>query len=309
MEHLEQLRSIIEAGQRELGFSHHGLTESGEVRHVLKKAAATAGTLSLRALQLPPAQKQFRALEVVQHPAGQLVPMSATILRKSRVAQAGAAIVVVEESPEAVPVGGTGDIALVNRPRRWSLVEAAQLLPVTDGDDVPEVAPPVSRSDVEFAGPSYATSFKLNRRDISEHGMDVLLVELMEAIGLGLARAADHCLLTAIAAATPPAFSLASAAAAGVEFAELKALCGTAAAGAAVGDDGTLRVSGVLAELTPVNAATVVGAFTRSAVAVHDSLRVSVERRNAAGDLVVTIWSDLVALLPSGDAKFWTVSA
>lgn len=308
--HLDQLRSIIDAGSQELGFTLHDRPEGPPVS--THKRAATAGSINLRDVMLTAGADVLRNFHPNQVPAGKLIPLSASIAERSRVAQAGAVIMIVPEAAEAVPLGKTGGIALVSRPHRFDTVEAAPFAPVPEPvfpaqPDLPESPAPISRALVNFAGPSHGFRCRVSRRDMSLYGADNVLEQLLQAITWGLARAADQALLTAIVAGAPAAFSLGSAAAVGLEFAELRALVGTNAAAAQVGQDGTLRAAGVPAELTPAIAATVVGSFTRAAVAVHDSLRVAVERRNAAGDMVVTCWADFQALLPD-ISRFWTAA-
>lgn len=309
--HLDQLRSIIDAGSKELAYTVHDRPEGNPlITH--KRAAGTAAVISLRDVKLASGADAVRSFQPNEITPGKLIPLSASIMERSRVAQAGAVLMIVPEASEAVPMGKTGDIALVSRPHRFITVEAAPFVPVPEPvfpalPDLPESPTPIARADVSFAGPSYGFRSRVSRRQMSLYGADAVLEQLMQAITLGLARAADHALLNAIIAGAPAAFGLGGAAALGLNFGELRALVGTNAAAAQVGQDGMLRVAGVPAELTQAIAATVVGSFTRAAVAVHDSLRVAVERRNAAGDMVVTCWADLEALLPEA-AFFWTAA-
>jgi hypothetical protein len=309
-QHLNQLRSIIEAGKNAQGFMIHNRPEGDPV--ITRRAAGTAGVLDLRDVKLISGATALNGMQPNEVTPGELISLPASLVKGSRVARAGATVVVVPEPSRAVPLGNTGEIALVATPHRYITVEAAPFALVPEPaapalPDLPESAAPISRADVSFAGPSYGVRFSISRRDMTMYQMDAILEQLLQAINLGLARAADHALLTALVASPPAPFTLGAAAAAGVEFAELRALVGTNADAAAVGQDGTLRAAGVLAEFTPAISSTVVGAFTRAAVAVHDGLRVAVERRNAAGDMVVTCWADLQALLPN-PAFFWTAA-
>ncbi len=126
------------------------------------------------------------------------------------------------------------------------------------------------------------------------------------SLSLGLADAADRLLLAHIAAATPTAFTLAKAAAAGLRFPELRAVVGTSGTGAAVGQDGVLRANGIAAELTSEASGTIIGAFNRSAVFIRDRVDVLVERRDTAGRQRVTCWASLAPMAPTGAAHFWT---
>ena len=137
---------------------------------------------------------------------------------------------------------------------------------------------------------------------------DLLHAEIITAIVMGLARAADETLVSAIAATTPAAFTLAKAAAQGLKFDELRGVVGTAGAGASVSQDGALRAAGIRSQLSPDLAGTIVGAWDRAGVAIHEDLPVHFERLNTQGDLVVTAWANLTPLVPD-QAKFWMVPA
>lgn len=320
MNPLDQLRALFEDGSRQLGFQQHHYPDRAPT--VTRKKAATAGDFSLRALQIAARNAaETGGLSVAQQPAGRMIPLSAAIMERSRVANAGARILVVDPAAEAKPVGdGSNTLGFAYQRKQFITVEAAPfaLVPEPAAPALPDLAesdPPVSRiyvgshgSNIDnFGGPSYGVRFKFSRLKVKEIGLDQLLQELLLSIAMGLARATDHALLSAIVATAPAAFSLGAAAAAGVGFSELRALVGTNGAGAAVGQDGALRAAGIAAELTPTIATTLVGSFGRSGVAVHDSLRIALERTNAAMDLMVTCWADLEALVPD-ESFFWAAA-
>lgn len=317
MKPLDQLHALFDSSTRQMGYTEHH-RDNGRPSIVTQKTAGTAATFSLRELQTAVrAPADGPALPVNEHRAGELVPVSAALMERSRVAQAGARIVVVDPAAEARPVGqGTGVLGFQYTKAQFITVDAAPFALVPEpAPEVPLSAAPVSRIRVgsngstseSFGGPSYAVRFKLGRLQQKDVPADQLLQELLLSITMGLARVADHALLSAIVAATPAAFSLAGAAAAGLEFRQLRALVGTNGAAAAVGQDGTLRAAGIPAELTPAMAPTVVGSFASAGVAVHDSLRIVIERTNAASDSFVTCWADMQALLPD-DSFFWVAA-
>ena len=142
--------------------------------------------------------------------------------------------------------------------------------------------------------------------------------ELLIALALGLGRAADRLLLAAVAATTPPAFSLAGAAAQGLKAAELRAIVGTAGHGSYFGADGLLVVnpfdangwkpSGIPAELSADTAETFVGAWDRAAIAIGSDVQLLAERTAKNGTLAVTCWAHMIPMLPDSD-KFWQVNA
>lgn len=326
MKHLSQLRALLADAKRQLGFMEFSRGDALPLQ--VDKHAATAGDFSLRELQVAMRmagatgnQSGASDLTITERQAGELIPLSGAIIERSRVAQAGAQVVLVDPAKEARPIGdGKGTLGFAYQRKQFITVDPAPFALVAEpaAPDLPEVGEsdlPVSRifvgfngsTNETFAGPSYGVRFKLPRAMRKEVGEDQLLHEVLVSIVFGLARAADHAFLSAVVAAAPAAFSLAAAAARGVQFKELRALVGTAGTAAAVGQDGVLRAAGVPAELTPTVAPTIVGCFGNAGVAVHDSLRIAIERLDAAGNLVVTCWADMQALLPD-DSFFWTAA-
>jgi len=305
MQHTEQLSTLLRLGSRETAFTDHLRSDGTAVR--IPKPASTAGVISLKGMQLSPPAGDARALRSDETiPAGKLVPLSASLAKNSRVAQAGATVIIHAPAPKAHG-DGNGTFVLMERPRRFVLIEAAPFAKVADGSDVEATGASIMRATLSFDGPSYGVSHTFTRRDISEYGFDALAEQAMESIAFGLARACDHAVLTAIVATAPAAFSIGAAASAGFDWSELRAFVGTHGAGAAVSADGALRAAGVGATLTPVIAETVAGSFTRAAVAVMDDLRVAVERRGLTGGVTVTAWADIKALLPNVLA-FWSIA-
>ncbi|MCA8229887.1 hypothetical protein [Burkholderia vietnamiensis] len=153
---------------------------------------------------------------------------------------------------------------------------------------------------------AYGVRFAVTRKDIKTYSG--LANAITHAMTHGLARTADAVLLGAIVAAAPAPFSLSAAAAAAVRFGELRALVGTSGTGAAVGQDGVLRADGIAAELTPDMAATIVGAFSRSAIMIRSTVEVIAERVNIDGSMEFKAWAEFQPLLPD-TSRFWTVGA
>lgn len=235
--------------------------------------------------------------------------LEAGIIAGSRVAEAGAHLIVFPASEGAHPVGASGVVAMERKPGRFRTIEAAEFASVGDDVDLAGTSLPVSAADIDMSqaitqGLRIELPYRM-RKDVEP---DILCAEVVAALTLGLARAADHVLLAAIAATTPGVFSLASAAAQGVAFNELRSLVGTAGVGAAVAPDGTLRAHGIPAELTADTADTIIGAWNRAAIAISEDVDVLFERTNTRGDLSVTVWSHFLPLLPDA-GKFWTADA
>nr|WP_163500827.1 hypothetical protein [Halomonas socia] len=268
--------------------------------------AASRGSLSLTDTVPRLSETTTRA---VSQPAGETESLAMAIVRRSRVAQAGARVIPVELAPE--PGSPT---ALWKRAGGFTIVSGANF---TEGDDVsPLVAQglPTSTEDIDLdLMGQYGVRFELSRRDYKDSFPGELDAKIINGIVYGIAELVDRVALARVAAALDAlegggaSFDLAGAAGKGLRFSELQALVGTAGAGAQV-DNGNLQVSGVPAELTGEHAGTFVGAFDRLGIALMDDIRVLVERTRLDGGLAVTCWCDAMALLPD-ESFFWSVSA
>lgn len=248
-------------------------------------------------------------------PATGVATIAGAVVNASQVAAAGARIIPISAAPDAdnpeIQTYGKALPApvLFQRPEKFSIITPAKFAALADGVDVSTSAFPAARASVLWGdAPSHAVRFEISRQDQKAMTEDELAFEIEQAIARGLARLADSVLLAAIVAKTPAAFTLAAAAAQGLRFAELRALVGTAATGAAVGADGVLRAGGVAAELTDTTAATIIGAFNRSAVAVEDEVQIIIDRRSLQGDLAITAHASMRALVP-GAGSFFTLGA
>jgi hypothetical protein len=246
--------------------------------------------------------------------AGEVVTLSGGIIANSRVAKAGAHVILRTESTNVFQVGKTPDAVAIERtPARFVNIDAASFATVAEDDDAPSVdlASIVRAADLTAAwgaAKMKAFSMELKRGDLHHVKTEELLSEVMTAITLGVARAADEVLLSAITAATPDAFTLAALASRGLRFGDVRALAGTSAIGAAVDADGVLRVAGVPAELTPDMAGTLVGAWDRAAVAVNDEVTVIFERVNPNGRLALSVFATMLPVVPDRTV-FFTVAA
>ncbi|WP_288449754.1 hypothetical protein [uncultured Pseudomonas sp.] len=312
---MNNLQTIFARAKEAVGF-HHIHDQYGEVRGTITKPAAAGGPLSLRAVKLTHATGSGRGHKIsdpLRVKAGHVLTLDTAIIEGSRVAQAGATVFVMDTATTSAISDHSADghepvIGLYERPASYTVTTPAPFAIVPAQADVAVSALPLARAKVDLDRfPAVGVRFVINRADQKAFGDGVLSDAALVSITMGLANAADACLLSALTAANLPAFTLAAAAAKGLSFSELRAIAGTAAAGAAVGADGVLRVAGVPAELTNQTAATIVGSFQRAAVAISDDLSVIAERRNTQGDLVVTCWANMTALLPDTGA-FWKVA-
>lgn len=307
---MNQLHELLENARRQLGFSAT-YNDDGSLRNSIRKPAAAVSRFSMRKMEIPApvAGVNHKTFTPLGTEAGKAAPLPSAVLAASRVVAAGAHLVIVDAATEALPVGNTGDIALVQRNAGFTCIEAADFSLVPDGTDVSASQLPAYRSMADLdTMPAYGFRTTLTRAEQKAYKEGELADSALVSIALGVARVADAVLLAAINAATPTAFTLAAAAAQGVEFNELRAMVGTNGTGATVSQDGILRVGGIMAELTPDNATTIVGAFNRAAVAVHEDIGLVAERTDAQGSLVLTCWVNAQALLPLPGA-FWSVSA
>lgn len=303
---MNELRKLFEDAKRQQAATV-SYDQYGDVRHVMAKAPASVSSLNLRELSLPPflANQGINQVRVpVGTEAGKKTTFSSVLLESSRVSQAGARIILVNEADDAISVPG-GGIALQRRNAGYTLIEAANFAVVPDGNELANSSLPIYRDLIDLETmPALGFRVALSRAEQLAYEGGQLADSALVSIALGIARAADTTLLSAIVASNPEAFSFGAAAALGVEFAELRALVGTAGTGAATGQDGTLRAAGVLAELTPTIAETIAGTFNRAAVAAHEDIRLVAERTNKQGELILTCWVNMQALLPLPGAFF-----
>lgn len=234
-----------------------------------------------------------------------------TVLANSRIARAGAGFVIVADQTAANAVGLTGDVIMERTPgylrnvnaASWSTVDVAALanVPVSDS--------PISSAAIDWsAATAKAVRFVVTRRQrMAYEDQQKLCEQIVAAITLGLARAADEVLFSALTAEDLDPFTLAAAAAADLSFDELRALVGTAATGAAIGADGVLRAAGISADLTADMSGTIIGAWSRAAVAVRDDVNIGIERTGLQGEMAISAWASMQALVPV-PGKFWVAA-
>jgi hypothetical protein len=296
-------------------------TAHGVVEHVplgletpswsIRKPATAGGQINLNRQTLPglfDAEGKLRRSPNAKLAASQ-IRLPTAILQESRVAAAGAHVIIQSDPTRAVPTGSTGVVVLERVPTEFRTVESANFLPVADGADVAVSTLPALSAPIDWdTSVQRGVRMEFSRRQQKALDEDVFASEIMTSITLALARAADAALLAAITATTPAPFTLAAAAAQGLRFAELTALIGTAGRGAMVDQAGRLTAGGVTAELTGDMAGTIVGGWDRAAIAIHENVPLLFERLNRQGDLAVTAWVNLIPLVPD-KARFWVLPA
>lgn len=292
------LRGLLAESTMALGFEDRVSVGFTEGRRIAKPAAAVRA-FDLTTMTLPPLPSQDGEIMVTaSSPGAQSLTLAAGLISMSRVAAAGALVHVAAERPRPQPETDAG-LALYSDLAQLRFIKPAEFATVADS------ALPVLLSSVDWSTvPNVAFRVVVSRRTQKAVGGVDIETQIAHAILMGLARAADKTLLDAIIATTPTSFSLAAAAGRKLAFDDLRALVGTSATGAAVGQDGVLRANGVAAELTDTIGQTVIGSFRHSAVAIRPELLLHVERLSVNGDLKLTCHAALAALVPD-PASFW----
>jgi HK97 family phage prohead protease len=255
-----------------------------------------------------PSEKRSYGLSVTARPAGETMTFGAEILRASRVIQAGALLIPIADAPATVE-NTQGVVAWYKRESSFVVIKPATFSTVPDNANVAESELPLVAADINLGeSAAQAVHFKISRADQKAIPDEVLQFEIERALVLGLAQLADKTLLDAVVASNPAAYSLAAAAASGARFAELRALVGTSGNGGVVNAAGNLVAAGVPAELTSQTALTYAGLFHRSAIACEREVRVLLKRMDLMGNLEVSVFANMTAVLPS-PATFWKVPA
>ncbi len=232
----------------------------------------------------------------------------------SRLAAAGAHLILRAPAIPPQKSGQPGIVAMQREVSGFSVIQPLQLTAVADEAESPLLTElPVKSASLDWSdeirAPAYGVQLEIPRNEYRDRLHDGTLDEVLTvAILAGIGRIADQALMTALAAASLPDFSLAAAASSGLTFHQLRAMVGTAGVGAFVGQDGMLRASGVAAELTDTSTQTFIGAFDHAAVVLDRDVRVIAEKTGKAGALAVTVYGAAAPLLPD-KAKFWKVAA
>lgn len=277
----------------------------------LPKRAAAMRSLNLKA-SFPPRlfDKNGRMISApIGMPAAEKIALDAAVVAASRVAQAGAHVLIRDDQLRAIPVGTDKGMAVADVPSTFSTIEPAIFSDVADDADVAVTAAlPMHRATMDWStAQGVAVRFEVPRSTQKDNAQELFSDELLLALALGLGRATDRLMLAAVAAATPAPFSLAAAAAQGLKAGELRALIGTSANGAEFRADGQLTAAGIAAELTADMAGTLVGAWDRAAIAISNDVHLLAERTAKNGTLAVTAWAHMIPMLPD-TSKFWSVA-
>ena len=267
-------------------------------------------------IPVEPAAVRYLSLnEVLTPKAGSQTTFNGIIAARSLVAAAGAEIIRIPgpmtQQPDIDAEGRRRPLKQQEVPRHYIVVAPGKFAAVADDAEI-------TLSDASYddaTAPSYGIGYTLTRQQLKHTfaDPDTVLRAVNIAIEQGIARLADSVLLTDLntKAATltdDTVDELAKVAAAkGCRWADLSAIAGTSAAGVTLGGDGTLRACAVKAELTDTITTTIVGDFSRAAVAIDDELRVTAKRINK-GAVEIVVWCNAQALVPDS-AYFWKYGA
>jgi hypothetical protein len=146
---------------------------------------------------------------------------------------------------------------------------------------------------------------RAEQKERSDTDMEFIIAR---SLALGVARLVDSVALRAIITANPTAFNFGKAAGRGHRVHELSAICGTLGTGGSMGGDGVFRVAGVPAELSEVISQSLVGNFGRIGVAMEDKIQVIAKRTSLQGDLEITCFMSVAALMPTGVSDMWVAA-
>ena len=291
----------------------------------VKAPAGRAGVLNITTTQLPDLfdkEGRWKGIQPAAIPAGEVITLAGALAANSRAVKAGAHLV-IENPNDVQPINGVPG-AVSRLVQQFTTVEAAPFAFVLEDAEAPASELPAYRRLVEWGrAKPYAVRLEIKKSQRHAIGDDQIAAEILGSIALGVARAADAAFLNELGALDDlglvEPFTIGKAAAAGLRFAELRALIGTDGTGAMVNAAGDLaalpftptagyQAGGIPAELTAGTAATYLGAYNRAGLAVAEEIPVTVARVDKAGTLAVTAWVNVLPLIPQ-PAKFWRVAA
>ena len=298
------LSSLIRAALEHQG-AHLRFDGNGDINQIIPVEPAAVRYLSLN--------------EVLTPKAGSQTTFNGIIAARSLVAAAGAEIIRIPgpmtQQPDIDTEGNRRPLKQQEVPRHYIVVAPGKFAAVADDAEITlSDAPYLVASYDDATAPSYGIGYQLSRQQLKHEVTDYTVLRAFNsAIEQGIARLADSVLLTDLntKAATLTADTVDEvakvAAAKGCRWADLSAIAGTSAAGVTLGGDGTLRACAVKAELTDTITTTIVGDFSRAAVAIDDELRVTAKRINN-GAVEIVVWCNAQALVPDS-AYFWKYGA
>lgn len=236
------------------------------------------------------------------------------IAEASRVVAAGAKVVLIADAAQPVK-DSAGQMHMVETQGGLFVAEPAPFVKISPATPATDAALPVFRSMVDRSlsiggTPTLAFRTVISRRE-RHRWMDTQLDDaLLSSIVQGIGRTVDEVLLTTIMNQVPAAFTVAAAAARGLRIDDLRGIVGRSGNGAGHRGDGVFCAANIPAEISADLDDTVVGAFHKSGVAIHEEVVLMAQRTNTDGDMAVTCLINIESLLPVTGAllPFWTVA-
>lgn len=287
--------------------------DDGSLRGVTPRTAATVDVIDIRS-ELPAVADPRHLIAALPSgtDAGKVSRLDTIITASSAVLSSGAHLIVCDLKEDTKPLSlGNGEIGFQNLERRFDTIDRAGFA-LIDGDHE-ELTPHVPRitsrlidtTGMKVLGTRVELTRAEQRRFASE---GVMAAEVLTSFALGLGSALDKLYLEALLVSQPPAWSLAALAAAGYDVTAVRALVGTAAAGAVVEPvTSELRVSGLPARMTDAMSETLMLVPARSAIAIDTEIRIIAQRVGKHGGMALTALASAVPIVDAASA--WQVSA
>jgi hypothetical protein len=303
---LDTLRNAIAAARRELTFTDRipdGYTEP-LVR--IAKPAVAGGSIDIRAA-VPRMNGAATDLRPVAR-LSEVLTLADSIMGASRVVRFGARII----SDVPTQPMRAGEIELGRVPVGMIFFDAAPFHLFADGVPAAEIGTSglseiISEDGIVRPDDLAMNTFRVEIPRSAFHNIAEadLYAGVLHSIALGVARAADRELISAIMLTAPSAFSIAELAAHDLRFDDLRALIGTSGTGAQM-DQGKLFAAGVPAEVSPDSTSTIIAAWHRFGIAVSPQIDLVVHRVSADGGVVLTCFVGLRAVTPNPELA-WVV--
>lgn len=302
------LVDLIDEAQRAMTYTT--IQRDGLEDTYLPKKAASLRTLVLKDSRLPVINGNATGVPGANL-AAESILASKLIARESRVADAGASVILLPDHLEPKMVGKDKVMSFYpDYPKAFVNVDAAQFAEIPDDVETPTSNRPLFIGDISLNNlRQFSVRFNVNRREQKMRGEQQVADELLTGIFSGISRTCDKVFLDAVMATMPENFGIDKAAAKGARIDKLRALVGNNGLGASWRGDGVFSVAGgIPAELTAATDETIVGWFERGALLIGPDLSIYAERLNVNGDVSVSAWFSLATVIPDV-ASFWKVAA
>ena len=242
-------------------------------------------------------------------PGAKTFTLKSHLENSSRVIQAG--VNVIKIPSDLKPIQTNREPVFIEQEVEFVTIEPAEFTIIElEDDDVAVSDLPVFMAKIDRSNLSdHSLRYEISRRDQKDRKTEQLVSELLTAIALGLGRAVDKEICRSLIAAGLSDFSLAAAVNSGKNHSEL---FGFISSNTIAGPDrlrydaGQLILDNVPAEYCKETEETLIAAWSRFAIAIPDGVDLSIERTDASGKLVITVWFHIQALIPN-ESFAWKV--